>query len=129
MCGACPLPTGIQNFLSESLNYPCNCILSSSAPIPTMSSGLYEELGIRKDASPEQGMSSLSLQNIAHGQPRQSAELTRRRHWRLILTGYLLEQHRTRKQLQKTNSARYITSMRCVISLTNLQRLTMPTKS
>lgn len=34
-----------------------------------MSSGLYEELGIRKDALPEQGMSSLSLSNIAHGPP------------------------------------------------------------
>jgi DnaJ homolog subfamily B member 6 len=32
-----------------------------------MSSGLYEVLGIAKDASPEQGMSSLSLVIIAHG--------------------------------------------------------------
>jgi DnaJ domain len=39
-----------------SLQVPLYCTLSFSTPIPEMSSGLYELLGIARDASPEQGM-------------------------------------------------------------------------
>ena len=63
VCGACPLLPGLQNFLSST---PVVVSFLSSTPIPAMSSGLYEVLGIAKDASPEQGMPYLSLPNIAH---------------------------------------------------------------
>lgn len=56
----------VQNFLSITA-VTCNCIPFFSPPISAMSSGLYEVLGIAKDASPEQGMSPLSLANIAQG--------------------------------------------------------------